>query len=491
MIEEAIRASDKFQIEIKSDYPLERERRETNYTIETYAFIPNSLDVNNDTYPKYLFYRDTQTYIRFRLPTVLLRDIASADSAAFNILEKSLRDVVEHSTDAWIRNCENQLRLFCCTLKYSVKDHLALIAKADSLADVEHLVEYYRDYFLAILGRFRKLRNTFAIADLDDRVSTAYAHVDEYTSILAMQYSFEILEKTRWIEADNSADYRAALLAFIKDEEDYRTDRGYSSVVVAGSDNEKFVYRRGALKRMMESILFLNTSVSSEGKISEQVIYSLAAGFAMAFATAVAFISQQKYGNFTMAFFVALVVSYMFKDRIKELSRLYINNKVQGRFFDRKIHICAGAGGVRLGYSQESFQFISNKRLQTEIRSLRRRDPFAHEDHAQLGEKIILYRKKMSIFSRNFEQVYQSTPIDGITDIWRMSIARLVRKMDNPKKPLFVLHKEGYRRAKASKVYHINLVIRYISSYGEEFRRFRLVINRNGIKRIEKVKLQE
>ena len=90
MIEEAIRASDKYQIEIKSDYPLEREQRETNYTIETYAFIPNSLDVNNDTYPKYLFYRDTQTYIRFRLPTVLLRDIASADSAAFDILEKSV-----------------------------------------------------------------------------------------------------------------------------------------------------------------------------------------------------------------------------------------------------------------------------------------------------------------------------------------------------------------------------------------------------------------
>ena len=37
----------------------------------------------------------------------------------------------------------------------------------------------------------------------------------------------------------------------------------------------------------------------------------------MIFATGIAFAFQQKYGNFTIPLFVALVISYMLKDRIK------------------------------------------------------------------------------------------------------------------------------------------------------------------------------
>lgn len=487
MIEESIRASGKFQVEIKSDYKLERERKQTSYTIETYAFVPNSLDVSSETYPKYLFYRDTQTYIRFKIPIILLRDIASADSTTFNALEKSLKGLKKQKKDASVRDCGNQIRLFCCIVKYSIKDHINLIEMAGTPADAEHLVEYYHTNLVKILRRFRKLEKISDLSSMDEKICSTYALADEYSSIFTAQYTFDILEKTRKFGGDNTGGYRKALLGLIREEEKYRTEKGYPSVLISGSNNEEFIYRRGALKRLMESILFLDTRVRPEGRVTEQVIYSLAAGLAMVFATAVAFLTQQRYGNFTMAFFVALVVSYMFKDRIKELARLYVNEKVQGRYFDQKVHIYSGSGGDRLGFSRESFQFISESSLQPEIRGLRNRDPLTRNDNEQLGEKIILYRKNLQIFSRKFEKVYHSIPVDGLTDIWRVSMARFVRKMDNPKKPLFVLDGDGYRMAKASKVYHINLVIRYAASHGEEYKRFRIVLNRSGIKRIEKI----
>ncbi len=487
MIEESIRASGRFQVEIKYDYKLERDRKHTTYTIETYAFVPNSLDVSRETYPKYLFYRDTQTYIRFKIPIVMLSDIASVDSSTFDVLEKSLKDLTKQKTGASVQDCENQIRLFCCIVKYSIKDYIAQVEMAETPADAEHLIEYYHTNIVKILHRFRKLDKIVGQPSMDGRVRSIYALADEYSSIFIAQYTFDILEKSRKHGDDNTCGYRGALLGLIREEERYRTEKSYPSVAIAGSNNEEFIYRRGVLKRMMESILFLNTRVRPEGRVTEQVIYTMAAGVAMVFATAVAFLTQQKYGNFTMAFFVALVVSYMFKDRIKELIRMYINKKVQGRYFDQKIHIYGGSGGSRLGFSRESFQFISEAALQPEIHSLRNRDPLTRINNEQLGEKVILYRKTLKIFSRNFEQVYHSVPVDGLTDIWRVNMARFVRKMDNPKKPLFILDGDGYRKAKASKVYHINLVIKYVTSHGEQYKRFRIVLNRSGIKRIEKI----
>lgn len=83
--------------------------------------------------------------------------------------------------------------------------------------------------------------------------------------------------------------------------------------------------------------------------------------------------------------------------------------------------------------------------LRPEIRGLRKRNPLTRINSQGLDEKIFLYRRTLKIFSRNFERVYHDSQIDGITDIWRLSMARFIRKMDVPKKPLFVLDGEGYR----------------------------------------------
>ena len=59
----------------------------------------------------------------------------------------------------------------------------------------------------------------------------------------------------------------------------------------------------------------------------------------MIFSTGIAFYYQQIYGNFTLPFFIALVVGYMFKDRIKSsIGQLFIS-KASSFFYDYKIKI--------------------------------------------------------------------------------------------------------------------------------------------------------
>jgi hypothetical protein len=94
-----------------------------------------------------------------------------------------------------------------------------------------------------------------------------------------------------------------------------------SSVPEKQKDNETLVFRRSVLKKYVASILFLDTEVNTDWLPLQQVFFGLAAAAARVFATAAAFISQSVYGGLTLPVYVTLVVSYIFKDRIKDLLR--------------------------------------------------------------------------------------------------------------------------------------------------------------------------
>ena len=70
------------------------------------------------------------------------------------------------------------------------------------------------------------------------------------------------------------------------------------------------------------------------------MIFSTAAGLTMILATAIAIYSQYKFGIFTMAFFITRVMSYVFKDRIKEIARDCLSSKLLRFSYEQKVRIC-------------------------------------------------------------------------------------------------------------------------------------------------------
>ena len=59
--------------------------------------------------------------------------------------------------------------------------------------------------------------------------------------------------------------------------------------------------------------------------------------------------------------------------------------------------------------------------------------------------------------------------------------------MDAPLKPVYLLDKGKPRQVMGERVYHINMVQHYHNDEGESFRHFRIVLDCQGIKRIEPV----
>ena len=63
MIEEHVKAHDKFSLELKVGFIAHKEQKTNDFAMNIWMFIPNSLDINRFTYSKTNFYRDLKSNI--------------------------------------------------------------------------------------------------------------------------------------------------------------------------------------------------------------------------------------------------------------------------------------------------------------------------------------------------------------------------------------------------------------------------------------------
>ena len=325
---------------------------------------------------------------------------------------------------------------------------------------------------------------------IDGKIFSIYLFADEYLSLLIESYTYELLELLKEKEITNSEEYKNKLLSLIKSEIDYRKENQYPSIPDEYSDNEGLIFRSGVLKKYMGSVLFLNTRIKEEGEFLEQLVFALAAGVAMLFATAIAFFSQNKFGSLSLPLLMALVISYIFKDRIKELTRLYLWNKIHHVLFDHKMNIYSDPKN-KIGWCKESFTFIKERKIPKKIMQLRDRDHITEIENGWVGEKTILYRKRIKIFRKKFQQMYHDLHVESINDIMRLNVLKFLSKMDNPKKGVYVCDGESYRKISGKRVYHLNMIMKYSTKDKSLWKRFRIVLSRSGIKRIEEVVFDE
>jgi hypothetical protein len=179
----------------------------------------------------------------------------------------------------------------------------------------------------------------------------------------------------------------------------------------------------------------------------------------------------------------------MFKDRMKEFGRALFTNYLQNALYDRRIIIRTQDGKHKLGVMKEKMAFVQEKEVPASVLRERGRDPFTTLDNDGQGENIICYSKDIVLYTHVFQRIFADFPdITGINDIIRYDIWAYLRKMDDPVQMRYSLENDQLCPVPAHKVYHLNLISRYKSLDPEKAkmnRHIRLVLNREGIKRVE------
>lgn len=490
MLDIKVRSHDAYTLEMKVGFIKAKEEHQSDFTINTWIFVPNTLDLNQSNYSKDQFYSDVKSKVRFITPVYKLSAIVDEGAVPFNNLNFATHQLLAGETEQQVREVEYQLKMFMAIFRSAMRTAVAEFkqSKEDNHVD---LIHSYIGSCTAIREKYRRLKEDLMANEqvAGKEYLNYFSFADEYLSYTLLRYSFLLLDRLMLVSDERFQLLQQQTKELILSEQAYMKNKGYSFIKAnEQATNQAVIYRYAMLNKYVESDLLLesNKKKDGDGVFVQQVYYSIAAGISMVFATVVAFSFQQKYGNFTMPLFVALVVGYMLKDRIKELMRFYFAGKLGGKYFDNKTSISIKGRGI--GWIKEAVDFITDEKVPSEILNIRNRSVLLEVENRIHNEKILLYRKKVSL--DRGEMMKDSTYFfRGVHDIFRFNLTRLLQRMDNPKVPVLSLDEQNKQVIGfyADKVYYINFISQI--EYGDhtEYKRYRIVCQRDGIQKIEEL----
>ena len=474
MIEHSIKVHDRFTLELKLGLHSAQRVRPDRFAVNLWLFIPNSLDVNRFTYTKAHFYRDLKTYARLITPAFSLSYLASPESPPLRWLEAAMAAFAQEPTEAHQTQYEYHIKMFVSALKSSLRNTVNSLVQAASFEQLPQLV----DSLDAIRHRYRSHLHDLSASGLPGTMLEFYRFGDEYMSDVMELHAFKAMHE---LDRQGVEGYRDILRGLIDDEMRYRQQQGYAMIDPENKHrNHAFVFRMGMLKKYAESHLFMSIRKRRDGVLAEQVLYSLAAGISMVVATAIAFSFQRRYGNFTMPLFVALVVGYMLKDRIKELARYFFAHRMGNRYYDHKIDM--SLNGHPVGWIKEAMDFIPQAKVPPSVVRSRSRPSIIEADHRVNAEQTLLYRSRVHLETSALGAV-SPYPIAGVNSIVRLNVADLLRKADNPEFPLYYPDERpaGYRVVMGERMYYLNIVLQLDHGPQLNLVPYRVAFNRNGI----------
>ena len=479
MIDLQTKIHDKFTLEFKVGFITKKNQnilKVNDFVMNTWIFVPNSLDINKSKYSKENFYRDIKSGVRLITPSYKLHDLANDDTLLpWQLIETNTKVIQKHpeNTDSLL----HAIKMYCAITKSATREAYNAIAKDNDSNIRPKTIDFLND-IAKTLAKFRQLKDRIG-SDLDPQIQQAFRYGDEFLSNIMEQYGYRLRE---FVRLKHSAEYQQLEPIFKKTliaEKEYKNAQNHLRIHRDSDDgNGRFVYHASLLKKFAESDLFLQANKSHNTFLIEQIFYSATAGIAMLFATVTSFFFQQKYGNFTFPFLVALVISYMFKDRIKDLLRMIFAKRLSSRIYDTKTVFRINK--QKIGWTKDSFDFVEGDKVPQEVLAARQRtqlfDMVSGND-----EKIILYRKKVQLHRDQLAKA-SPYPLNGINDNIRLNITEFLRKMDNPNIPLQASWEDtNYSIIIGKKVYYIHFVIQCSFEGQTEYKHIVLACNRDGI----------
>ncbi|NDV95614.1 hypothetical protein D0T84_11925 [Dysgonomonas sp. 521] len=480
MIDTEVKVHDNFALEFKIGFITNKNPKDINeFQINTWMFLPNSLDINRSTYKKSDFYRDVKNNLRLITPVYSLEEILKTGRGPLPRLQKAMDALVLDPTDESLtESYVYQIKMLVCIVKSALRRHVQIINRTTSDEKVVSHIQAYISNVREIALRYREKWDELTKPDITKQQQDFFLFGDDFLGNIIEQYAFQIMKLLDGNPALN--EIRTELYKLIEDEREHKKKRGFM-LLEKGNEkhNSLVITQRNILKKFVESDLFLQIIRKKDGLFAEQFYYSVAAGIAMIFATLISFFATLRFGNFTTDLFVILVFSYMFKDRIKDMMRYYFSSKLGKKYFDSKLKLSIRK--QEIGWIKEAFDFIEENKLPEEVRNIRARSPLVEAENQVYDEKIILYRKWVNLSKEEIEK-YKEYRLSGINDITRFHLINFTQKMDNPYIPLHLPNAEnGYETIEGNKVYSLYFIIQCQSDEDEYYKKYRILFDRNGI----------
>ena len=513
LIESRVGVHDSNHFEVKLDYCLDSTRAHSRYQVECYLFVPRSLGINRHSYPREQFYSDVQGYIRFKTPLLGFRTLADASDplSPLATIDSSI-DALHHDprNPELCRRLGHELRMFGCIARAQLRDRVATIRRAlrsgpralrssplgAAPEDVGLLVDRLIGDLTVLLGAWRQRRVEFIGMELPAIVCETYLGTDEYLSqILEHELTGlvtaldEALGRGTGTGGSPLLEVRARVVAELLAERTYRQRSGYEGP--DDGDPEFYVFRRGMLKKLVNSVLWLEISKQKEGRGVGNLGAAIAAGTAMAFAL-IATLLGTRFGSRwyvadTWGFVVAGTLTYIFKDRIKDWLKGYFSNQTSRWLADYATEIRDPISGTDIGRCRESLAYLEPEKVPAEVLGLRHaQTPSALEADAK-PEVVIKYERDVRLNGAHLVERLHLGDYE-VNDIMRFCVSPFLIRADDPisSLPVYDHAHDRVRRREFHKTYHLNLVMVMRSAgHAPVLEHVRVIFDKHGIRRLE------
>ena len=178
MINVNTKIHDKFSVEFKVGFAGSEQDSVNDFTVNSWIFVPYSLDINPSTYGKEQFYRDVKSNVRLITPSYRLSEMVEGDASPLHNVQELLQKYIDQPTEANLSEYNFHVRLFAAIFKSALRNEVrALLALHDpaALTDGSRQLE---TRVTQVLQLYRAVRAT----DTPRPQVDVFAYADEYTS---------------------------------------------------------------------------------------------------------------------------------------------------------------------------------------------------------------------------------------------------------------------------------------------------------------------
>lgn len=496
---EDIHFRDNLQFEVETDFAPIPNIKQNVATQEFYFFVPAALQINTHTYSKEQFYKDRTNLIRYKTPEFSLFDLVDKNNSQspLNRLE-ALKNVTQ--TVQNILTIQDELKLLGNIVRSSLRTGIrALMGNLDP-----PIKPHARDRLQGAVQAFCQDIAQFRAAfwQIEDECMKHWAlapcqsfmYVDEFISSSIDFYLTGFLEHLRTSKLENIHVIDRELCEAIAKEKKHRQKYYQVSGEAAKDDQsakERVIYHKGLLNKYVLDALLLGLERTSWADKYGNIVAGLAAGIAMLIYVLLVFLNVPNLGFNSLPFLLFTVVIYVLKDRIKDGLKILFQRHAVRWFSDYTTQIRSPSGEKVLGKLKEFFSFVSLESVPDDILHIRQTQ--FHSDLAEFRrpETVFYYKKEMELGS---DESLVRARRHKLHNIFLFNIHPLLEKASNPQESYLTLNLDTMEieAGQLPKVYHLNIVMKNSFLQPDlqkkvEIKKFSLIIDKNGIKRIETI----
>ena len=263
MIDLTTKIHDKFTLEFKVGFNTDvavKPMKYSDFVLNTWIFVPNSLDINAAKYSKENFYRDLKSDQRLITPDYALHELANDEQLLPNqSLINDFNDLFIAPDD--IVDLVHSLKMYCAIAKSAFRDaYRGALQTEDAQQRIEACQTYLNDVAL-VVNRFRRLFNKLKNSNINGRILQDFDYSDEFLSNILEEYTYRLRDQLLHQCPDDYAVLESQFKEVLFAEKAYKEQQGYLAVKPNDPNgNEDFVFRASLLKKFAESNLYLNTN---------------------------------------------------------------------------------------------------------------------------------------------------------------------------------------------------------------------------------------